>query len=265
MKKQNLVLVALLGLVGTAAGCGGGDAAVAFTEDVYCNERAAAECGALNSTCAFSPADKTSCETKRKTACAQEAAALKSPPKRVFRESRGKACVSKSRNVFVPVVTAANWIDLREVCSRTFEGLAKSTEACEISLDCESGLICDKGFCGKATTVAMDAGCANAGEQCRTGQFCSKVGAVFKCVNRLGLDSACDYTTNLCVESLRCLAGVCKPRLMQGDTCTVDADCPELLICEPFTNKCSTNVNLALQCTMLGSGGVVTDASVVGG
>jgi hypothetical protein len=264
MKKQNLVLVALLGLIGTAAGCGGGDAAVAFTEDVYCNERAAAECGALNSTCAFSPGDTTACIAKRKTVCAQEAASLKSPPKRIFREGRGKECVSKSRSVFQPVVTASAWLELREVCSRTFEGLAKSTEACEISLDCESGLICDKGFCGRSTTVGTDAGCANAGEQCKTGQFCSKVGAVFKCTNRLGLDAACDYPTNLCVESLRCLAGVCKPRLMQGDACAADADCAELLLCDPFTNKCSSKVNLASQCSVLGTGGVVTDAAVGG-
>lgn len=254
MKKTNLVLMAVLGVAGVAAGCGGGEGGMAFTEDEYCNQRAAAECGALAPSCAFSPVNEAACKVTRKKACATEAAALKSPPKRVFREARGKACVSASRNAFQSVVPAASWQTLRETCSRTFEGLAKANEVCTISLDCESGMICDKGVCGKSKVVLKDAGCANAGEVCSAGQFCTKAGEIYKCVNRMAVDQACSEPGNLCSETLRCVAGVCKERLAVSETCTADANCKLELVCDPFQGKCSPNVNLAQQCSVLGGG-----------
>jgi hypothetical protein len=264
MKKQNLIVVALLGLVAMAAGCGGGDAAVAYTEDVYCNQRASAECSALASSCAFSTAATDACSANRKARCVTEASILKAPPKRVFREDKAKACVSASRNTFKNSVLAADWLKLQETCSRAFEGQAKDTEACEISLDCISGLICDKGFCGKSRTVEKDAACSNPADRCPTGQFCTKAGAIYKCINRLPVSQACDEPTNLCTESLRCVTGVCQERVKMGEACAADGDCAAGLICDPFILKCSQNVNLGSQCTVLGSGGTPTDASVGG-
>ena len=265
MTKTNFVLIAAMGFVGVA-GCGGGDEGVAFTEDEYCNQRAAGECASLAGGCTFSAADTAACTPKRKTVCVQEAAALKSPPKRVFREAKGKACVAESKKLFTgaTLVPSATWMTLKETCARTFEGEAKATEACLISLDCVSGLTCDKMFCGVAKTVAAGQGCANPGEQCGAGQYCTLSGTLYKCENRLALDQACN-ATKVCAENLRCLDGFCKERLVTGDTCVADGDCASTLICDPFVRKCSTTINLATQCTVLGAGGGASPDASAGG
>lgn len=268
MTKMNLVLIAAMGLVGVA-GCGGGDEGVAFTEDEYCNQRAAGECAALAGGCTFGAADTAACTPKRKDVCVKEAAAVKSP-KRVFNEGRGKTCVAESKKVFTgaTLVPIASWQMLQETCSRTFGGELKLNDVCTISLDCIPGLICDKGACSKANPVAAGAGCANAGDQCGAGQYCTSVPpALPKCENRIALDQPCD-ASKLCGENLRCLGSVCKEKVKMGEPCASDSDCPTTLICEPFVRKCSTTINLATQCTVLGAGGggmmMSTDAAVGG-
>lgn len=252
MTKTRIVVWVIASLTGLAS-CGGGDEGEAFTEDVYCNQRAAAECEGLAG-CAFNATEKAACTTKRKANCVQEANALKAPPKRVFREGKGAKCVAESKRLFTSIITAANWQSLRETCSRTFEGVAKANEPCTIALDCEDKLICDKGFCGQAKPVAADAGCSNPGEQCGAGQFCSKMDAFYKCTARGALDTVCD-ATKLCAENLRCVLGACKERLAMGDACVGDVDCAVGLVCDPFIGKCSSTINLASQCTVFGGGG----------
>ncbi|MDX2024174.1 MAG: hypothetical protein SF187_28290 [Deltaproteobacteria bacterium] len=260
MTKTKIVLSAIAGLMSLAS-CGGGDSGEPFTEDVYCNQRAAAECDGL-AACAFSDSQKTACISTRKGNCVQEANALKMPPARVFREAKGLKCISDSKRLFTAIITAQNWQSLRETCSRTFEGVGKAGDTCNIGLDCEAGLICDKGVCGPAKVVGIDALCSNPGEQCGAGQYCGKADAFYKCTARGASNSACD-ATKPCLESLRCVAGACKERLATGDKCTGDGDCAAGLVCDPFLGACSSTINLASQCSVFGGGAASgADASV---
>lgn len=244
-----------LGAAGLSA-CGGGDGGTPLTEDEFCNQTAAIECGTLVSGCGFMGATLAACEAQRKQVCVQEAASLRVPGKRDFREAKAELCLAETRRSFSPIVSAADWKKLRSVCSRTFEGLAKANEACTVDLDCVSPLVCDKGVCGTTRVVAANAPCSNPGEVCPATQSCTRNATTgfFACAARAALGSACSATA-LCAETLRCSGGLCQERLGMGAACVSHDDCQSTLLCNPLTSTCTQSVNFAGQCTNLGGSG----------
>jgi hypothetical protein len=191
------------------------------TEEQFCQQYANIECSKIAPFCSFSPAN---CEPARVNACRVMASQLKGVGHQ-YNPANTDACLNKlseaySTNLITPVMLKA----VSDTCARVFEGTAKMTEACMLDYDCVSGFICDKGHCGVQKTVASGGLCANPGEQCPKGEYCSSATGVFVCTKRAALGTACSPSVP-CDESLRCVSSVCVARLDTQGMCTQDDDC----------------------------------------
>jgi hypothetical protein len=191
-----------------------------MTEDEFCKEYAKRECAKVAGYCVF-PA--SSCEPLRVTACQQMAAASKTG-NRKFNADNAGTCLDQVDKTYgtIPIV-ALQLQALDRACSRVFSGAAKATEACSIDFDCDGALICDKGRCGAAKVVGSGGGCANVGETCPKGEYCSNASGLYTCTKKQAAGAACS-DSQPCVETLRCTA-TCTARADIGATCASDDEC----------------------------------------
>jgi hypothetical protein len=212
-------LCALTVLVfGLGAGCNRGDGPM--TEQKFCEEYARIECSKVAAFCSFNPAN---CEPSRLSICIATARTLKSGGHQ-FNPGNTDRCLKKLEEAYrVLPISAAMLKDVDDQCTRVFEGTAKPAEACVADYDCADGLICDKGRCGALKVVASGAGCANIGEVCPKGEYCTANSGIFLCTRRQQQGMACS-PAQPCVENLRC-RDTCVPRLDIQDMCSSDDDC----------------------------------------
>jgi hypothetical protein len=227
---------ALCALVG--AGCIRSDAAM--TEERFCQEYARIECGKVSSFCSFNPA---TCQSIREATCRESAGRLKGGGHQ-FNPGNTDPCLKKLEEAYkVPFISAALLKGVDDTCIRVFEGTAKANEPCAADYDCAGGLICDKGHCGTLKVVASLSGCANIGERCQPGEFCTNdtPGMLFMCVRRLGQGAPCSLSRP-CADGLRC-QDTCVPKLDTQGTCTTDEDC-QSGYCNRYVDKRTCGLGL---------------------
>lgn len=209
----------------------------------YCDQIAQDVCAAVSPACLVPIA---TCTTGQLVQCSAEAQANAG---RDFIPSGAQACLSKVSAVYAKLnqgmvaLSAADYQAMTEICSQVYRGTGVANAPCTLDADCSSGLICDKGYCGTATVVTKGAGCANIGEICPQGFYCSDASGVWVCSGKVGMGVACNAST-LCLENLRCAAGVCSAQLGIGDACTADQDCSSGF-CEPYAAICAEDVRFA--------------------
>src|SRR4051812_34920727 len=206
--------------------CGSGSSGM--TEEKFCAEYADIECAKVATFCSFSAA---SCEPIRVNACREFAQRSKSGG-RQFNPAKTDACLGELRHAYgLLPISATSLGQVDATCSRVFEGRAQMGETCAVAFDCHEGLICDKGRCGVEHTVAGGAGCANIGERCPKGEYCTNATGIYVCTRRLDPGATCSEAAP-CIETYRCRS-MCLPRLEVGTKCTSDDDC-ESGYCNPY-------------------------------
>lgn len=218
-----------------------------LTPNEYIAQRAEIECAAISSACLM-PA--STCMVGRQ---AQHAAEYQNAMGnlREFVPGNAEACLDKVGEVYgklnqgMVALLGSDYLAMQAVCANVYRGAKAAFEPCTSALDCETPLICDKGFCGAAKLVEAGAGCANIGEYCSPGAFCrpSTPAGVWFCSAKVGAQGYCDDATP-CLENLRCSANVCAARLETGLPCATDGDCGTGF-CEPYALKCANDIRFA--------------------
>jgi hypothetical protein len=186
-----------------------------------------------------------SCTAGQLTACSTEAQANAT---RKFIAANAEACLNKVSLAYgklkqgTGVFSASDIQAANQACGNVYRGTVMTNGPCQLDIDCLDGLICDKGRCGNAKVVGQGAQCANIGEICPQGFYCSMATGIWVCTNKLNLGGAC--TDSPCLEDLRCAAGLCSVQLGIGEDCTFDQDC-STGFCEPYAGKCAQDVGFA--------------------
>lgn len=264
-KRLRYLFGACMGLF-VAAACGGGDGAPAdkfSTPEKFCTEVAKEECQ-IAAKCVVPVAD---CQTARKASCMTATMAATVAP-RQYRPSHAQPCIDKTRSVYAKtLITPTDLVDLNEVCSRVIQGEMKVNEDCKVDYDCEKALICDKLHCATRVVKKATEQCANFGEVCAAGVYCTMAGgAAYQCAAKKMMNETCDAATP-CLEALRCGAGTCQARVGVGEACTSNGDCvKEAPFCDPYIGKkCDMGLSFSpggAACAAYGGTGGVPDAAV---
>jgi Dickkopf-like protein len=236
---KRLLATAVLPLALVLA-CGKGSSS-APTVASFCQQKAGAECQpALIGACASGTTDE--CVTAREAACMQFAEAALSDPNRVLNQNNIGNCISKTKAAFstgatIPFSTLTS-IDL--ACNYVFQGSAKQlSDPCTSQYDCagktDGSIICDKGFCATASTVAAGHACGDPGEICAANYYCAKNSSdLYTCVASATSGQPCSASVP-CAQDLRCANGTCTTLVDVGGACAADSDCAASApYCDPY-------------------------------
>jgi hypothetical protein len=237
MKSAPVLLVAAL-----LVGCGGDPAPL--TPSQYFQQRADAVCSAVERACLL---DVARCSTARLGEYMAEANAAVGSF-REFIPVNAEACIAKTREVYGKIrdgmvaMPPADYQAVQVLCGNVYRGATAENGPCHVNADCLGSLVCDKGYCGTPKLVVAGGGCANIGEYCPAGSYCSPGNGVWMCTSKVGLLASC--LASPCLESLRCAAGFCAARLPIGEACLRDDECQEG-ICHPYAAKCAADIRFA--------------------
>jgi hypothetical protein len=237
MKPNQTISVILL----AAAGC---SQTSSMTEDQFCQEYAKRECAKVATYCSFTP---SVCEPVRVTAC-KTMSASQVTATRKFNAGNTKRCLDQVDAAYASLpVTADRLNALDAACARVFVGTAKANESCTVDFDCDGDQICDKGRCGTKKVVAAGGGCANVGETCPAGEYCTNTSGLYTCTKRQASGATCS-ATQPCTETLRC-NGTCSARAGNLTNCTSDDECMSGY-CNPYPapgtpKKCSVGLTFS--------------------
>jgi len=204
---------ALLGALALAA-CNSQPPPLTPTE--YCNQYAQDVCAGVSPICLIPQA---SCMTTQLQVCtlrAQENVGRDFLPPNAAAHL-GKVNAAYSRVQQDGSITASDFQAMEQARSRVYRGTIMANAACLSDADCLDGLICDKGFCGTLRVVAPGAQCANIGETCPQGSYCSNATGIWVCTQ-----SQLDF----------------------GEACSSDQDCSSGF-CEPYAALCAQDVRFA--------------------
>jgi hypothetical protein len=236
--RHHLALPALVLL----SSCGSDPAPL--TPSQFFQQRAEVVCAAVSPACLVTGSACALTQTAAFTAEYQAAIASF----RDFIPSNAEVCLNKVRDVYgklsqgAVAIKAADYLAMEDVCAKVYRGTSAALGPCLTDADCLDNLICDKGYCGNAKMVSQGSQCANIGEYCPQGFYCSDTGGVWFCTAKVGALANC--TQNPCLESLRCQGGVCVVQLGVGEPCATNGDCASGF-CEPFAGKCADDVRFA--------------------
>ena len=227
----------------TLFGCGSQPGPLTQTD--FCNKYAQDVCAGVVPACLVTTA---TCTAGQLNACTT---AARSNAGRDFIPANAEDCLNKVSSTYGKLkqgsvaLNAADIQAMDQACSDVYRGTVLANGPCTADADCLDGLICDvaKGYCGTSKLVAQGAGCANIGETCPAGFFCSAITGVWLCLSKAGLGGACD-AANPCQENLRCKAGTCVVQLDIGEVCTLDQDC-STGFCEPYAGLCAQDLRFA--------------------
>lgn len=232
----------MLPLLVTLAACGNEPAAL--TASQFFQERAEITCSAIETACWVPLTTCTTARVAEYTVEYQNAITYF----RDFIPKNAEACLAKVRDVYGKIkggtvaLPAADYNDMEAICANVYRGSSIANGPCQVDADCYGDLICDKGYCGTARLVAPGAGCANIGEICPQGTFCSNATGVWFCTDKVGSLGSC--AASPCLETLRCSGGVCLARLGIAEDCAGNEDCTSDF-CEPYAHKCSEDIRFA--------------------
>jgi hypothetical protein len=250
--KHRLALVCVTAL----AGCSSQPEPLTQTE--YCNQYAQDVCDGISPACLMTPAACMAGRLAECTAQAQENAGRDFiPPNAEAYLKTVKAAFGKVKQG--DVITPSDFQAMEQARGRVYRGTILANAPCPSDADCLDGLICDKGYCGTAQVVAQGAQCANIGETCPTGFYCSMATGIWVCTSKVTLGGACTDAISptpaiSCLENLRCAAGVCSMKLDFGEACSVNQDCGSGF-CEPYAFKCALDIRFAngnIDCQAMG-------------
>jgi hypothetical protein len=207
------------------SGCGGGSKSTPINEDLFCEQKAKAECQV---TAKCGTVMMTPCVTERKTACLAVGAAVKAP--RMFQAGNVPACVNQTNAVYAKALssqaTPTDLATMDDVCAYVYQG--NSTTTCTVKYDCAGTKICDKKSCADKVIKNKGQLCANPGEVCNTGSYCAAdpVSGNLTCLDKAAQGAACSATVP-CLETLRCdgATGTCLARFTAGQSCGSSDDC----------------------------------------
>jgi hypothetical protein len=244
MRTQIFALALFGSLVG---GCGGGGDDTPTNQLQFCEERAKRECANVVPACLMPELD---CMSNRQKACNNQAA-MEVSAQRAFVPANAATCLATVSEVFdklaggTVAITPDEWRKYEADCARVFQGAAQANQRCNQNADCSGSLICDRGYCGTKKKVNPGEGCANTGEYCAPGNYCSDETGRELCTVRIGYGGACSDTVP-CLENLRCDRAdhICTTLLTWSAVCEADSDC-ETGFCEPYARKCSDDVRFA--------------------
>ena len=237
MPRRSIPLLLLL-----AAACGSEPSPLTPTQ--YIQRRADTTCAAISAACLVPAA--TCVAARQSEYLAEYQAALANV--RDFIPATAEACLAKVEEIYGRIeqgavaMKATDYEAMQAICADVYRGAGAANGGCQTDVDCVSDLICDKGFCGTPKLVPLGAGCANIGEICAPGAFCSNASGIWMCTAKVGVQGDC--TVSPCVESLRCAAGLCVSRLDTGLPCATDDDCTSGF-CEPYAGLCAADVRFA--------------------
>jgi hypothetical protein len=215
-----------------------------LTPNQFFQQRANTVCSAVTSACLVPLATCTAGRVAEYTADYQTALAAL----RDFIPDNAEACLAKVKDVYgkldegAVALKAADYLAMEDICANVYRGAGVAYGACSADADCLGNLICDKGFCGTPKLVPPGAGCANIGEYCPMGSYCSNASGVWLCSAESDLQGSCAQSP--CLESLRCAAGVCVARLAIAEPCASNVDCASGF-CEPYAYLCAEDIRFA--------------------
>jgi hypothetical protein len=205
-----------------------------LTPNQYFQQRAEATCAAIASACFVPVATCTASRVAEYTVAYQSA--LASGHAFIPTNAYGKVASGAM------ALKAAEYSAMEAACANVYRGPGDANAYCQRDIDCVGELVCDKNHCGTSKPVGAGVGCANIGETCSQGSFCSGATGVWVCSAKVAAQGEC--TAYPCLESLRCSAGVCVARLGIGESCTIDGDCGSSF-CEPYAGKCAPDLRFA--------------------
>jgi hypothetical protein len=240
------------------AGCGSQPGQLTQLE--FCNKYAQTVCAAVEPACLITEA---SCTAGRLAECSGQAQESVSAG-RAFNPANAEAYLNKVNAAYGAKggafsIGKLEWQALTQARDNVYRGPIAANGVCAVDADCLDGLICDKQYCGKEKVVAQGAGCANIGETCPPGSYCSSATGVWMCVSKVVLGGSC--AASPCLENLRCAGGICAQQLGFGELCSADQDCESgdsgsRGFCEPYAAKCALDVqfsNGSAACIAIGS------------
>lgn len=230
-----------------------------LTQNEYCTRYAKDVCDGVMPACLITQA---TCTAGRLTECTNQAAASAGLQ---FIPANAETCLGKVINVYGKVkqgvpVAPSDYRAMIQACNDVYRGTLVANDSCAggTTADCVDGLVCDKGFC-ESPKLVEQGGCANSGEYCQTGSYCSNAAGAYFCTSKGGLGAACGDSLP-CLENLRCsAAGICDTQLGIGDVCSVDQDCSptgpsNTGFCDPYAAKCAQDLRFgAAACTAMGA------------
>jgi hypothetical protein len=217
-----------------------------LTQTEYCTEYAQYVCEGIVTACLTT---ETSCKAAHLAECSSQAQEQYSYG-REFLPSNAEIYLSKVSTNYSKLnqgsvaLGVSDYKAMIQARDKVYRGKAIANEPCPngADADCIDGLVCDKGYCGTAKMVSQG-GCANIGEYCSQGYYCSEAGGVYSCATKVGLGGACSAAVP-CLENLRCSDGVCTVQAEIGMACSVDQDCSSGF-CHPYAGKCAKDIRFA--------------------
>jgi hypothetical protein len=225
MKIRNLLsLVTLGGLVALVA-CSSDEGSGLGSSDAFCSAKAETECKNLAKKCGAP--DETACKSKRVAIC-NNAAAAAANEGRSYRANAAQDCLDTIDDVYRDggnSITADGELQVTKVCERVFGGNKQERQSCAKTFECDGSLICSNNVCIVEETVALNGGCANAGQVCEKGTYCQTQGGNKFCVAKNPEGEACSDSSP-CIETLRC-ATRCVAKMPAGEPCNTNDDCAD--------------------------------------
>jgi hypothetical protein len=236
--KHRPILLVLVALVGC------GNEPSPLTASQFFQKRAQDVCVGIYSACLMTMDACTAAQTADYQAEYQAATANF----RDFIPPNAEACLGKVKDVYgklengAVALKAADYRTMQAVCANVYRGTSAVNGPCQSDTDCLGNLACDKGFCATPKLVGAGGLCANPGEYCPPGSYCSNATGVWVCTAKVGAQGNC--LASPCLETLRCASGLCVDRLAIGEACVSDADCAGDF-CEPYAAKCANDIRFA--------------------
>ena len=243
MKHIFAMSVGFVGLFGIAAmaacSASDSDSDALGTVEQFCQARAENEC-VVAPKCA---ATTDACLAARKSVCAADAKAAQSSG-RVYTSSLARACLDKTKELYDRgSASPTEMTELEETCGRVFQGTIEQNKPCTTDFECKDQLICDKGFCATENEKKSGEPCANPGDICERGSYCTNNGSLFVCASKKGAGEVCRDDSSPCSEDYRC-NGLCVSRFGPGESCEVGRDqcASSAPYCDPTVLKCTAGV-----------------------
>ncbi len=228
------VAIGVLGTLGN--GCSSGPLPNADV-NAFCESKATQECQVAESCNAPSTA---ACISLRQTVCITDANAAMKSGTRAYSQPAAGACISAVQSAYSNAPSEITFATLQQVdqtCAQVFPGTVPDGGSCKTDFDCANQEVCSPVEPGSstmvcATAVSVNKGdpCANVGDVCEPGTFCTGVPA--KCAVGGTADNGATCTPTVgcatgdyCQIDAGATKGKCITAGSKGSLCTVDANC----------------------------------------
>lgn len=212
--------------------------------DSFCSARAAEECQ-VSTRCGTSA---ESCKRQRAALCMNEAS-LATGSGRGYVAGAAEDCINRTHDLYAKgEIAPAQKGEVDYICQKVFRGTVAVNGVCKTDFDCTGDNVCDKGRCALRVSKKLNEPCANPGEICEKGTFCTKdPTGLTVCLKKRDKGETCTQPgaaegPGPCLESLRCIVGEfrCGDRNPVGTSCDPGSDdcAAEAPYCDDTTKKC---------------------------